>query len=81
MNARLIKPAVTIAMAEPLKMPGTSAPSRRSRMPANNTITRVKPSALPKPNHRDLRKVYYNSFCTISSGTPSTAQLVVMSGR
>ena len=79
MKARLINPAVIIAMDVPLKMPGTSAPSSRSRMPANNTSTSVKPIAPPMPKNSDSMKLCFSY--TLSSGMPSTAQLVVISGK
>ena len=56
MNARLMKPAVIIAIAVPRKGAGTSAPSSRSRMPANSTSARVKPTEEPKPNSSDCSR-------------------------
>ena len=49
MKASDMSPAVTMPMAAPWKGSGTSATFRRSRMAANRTSTREKPTAAPKP--------------------------------
>ncbi len=57
MKARAIRPAVTMAMATPRKYTGTSAPSMRSRMPANRISTSEKPNALPAAEEQRFNKV------------------------
>src|SRR5690625_5525260 len=66
-------------MAAPLKGVGTSATAMRSRMAENKTSTREKPKAAPKPYKDDSKKP--RSRLVFCNATPSTAQLVVMSGR
>src|SRR5690625_6683765 len=66
-------------MAAPLKGVGTSATAMRSRMAENKTSTREKPKAAPKPYKVDSKKP--RSRLVFCNATPSTAQLVVMSGR
>lgn len=53
--------------------------SVRSRTPAIITIAIVKPTAVPRPLTNDSIKLY--EFCTFVKAIPSTAQLVVISGR
>ena len=79
MKASDISPAVTRAMDTPWKGAGTSAATRRSRMAANRTSTREKPTAAPNPYSAEPNRLCFS--CTFSSATPSTMQFVVMSGR
>jgi hypothetical protein len=55
------------------------ASASRSRNPANNTITKVNPSAEPMPYNKLSMNPYY--CCTLSNAMPNTAQLVVINGR
>lgn len=71
--------AVTMAIAEPLKTAGTSAASSLSRMDANKINTIEKPTAPPMPKNNDSKKLWLD--CALSSGMPSTAQLVVINGK
>ncbi len=79
MKAIASNPAVTKAIGAPAKAAGTLASARRSRKPAKITMTRVKPSAEPRPNSPASASLWPSR--TLISGTPSTAQLVVISGR
>ena len=78
MKASDISPAVIKPMAEPLSGTGTSATLMRSRIAANSINTSEKPSAAPKPYITDSKKLFCS--CTLIRATPSTAQLVVISG-
>ena len=78
-KARDIRPAVINAMALPRKGAGTSATARRSRMAAKRTITSEKPTAAEKPYSADCKKLCPRLI--FSNATPSTAQLVVISGK
>src|SRR5699024_8298826 len=78
-KARDIRPAVINAMALPRKGAGTSATARRSRMAAKSTITSEKPTAAEKPYSADCKKLCPRLI--FSNATPSTAQLVVISGK
>ena len=79
MKLRAMRPAVTRAMGKPSKHLGQSAKTLRSRTPAKSTMASRKPRPPVTPYTRDSMKLYL--FCTFSSTTPSTAQLVVMRGR
>lgn len=79
MNARLSNPAVTSAMATPRKARGGCVRSMRSRNPVKITSASENPSAAANAKTTDFMNGA-SSF-TLSTATPSTAQLVVMSGR
>ncbi|MNG06882.1 hypothetical protein D3C84_901550 [compost metagenome] len=70
---------MTKAIGAPAKAAGTLARARRSRRPAKITMTREKASAEPKPNRPACSRPWLSR--TLIKGTPSTAQLVVISGR
>src|SRR5690606_12226753 len=80
MNASDIRPAVTMPMAAPWNERGSSAMAMRSRMAANSTSTREKPRPAAKPLAVAVRKVN-SDLLALSRATPSTMQLVVISGR
>src|SRR5690606_13740313 len=80
MNASDIRPAVTMPMAAPWNERGTSAMAMRSRMAANSTSTREKPRPAAKPLAVAVMKVN-SDLLALSRATPSTMQLVVISGR
>ncbi len=66
-------------MGAPANISGTRASARRSRMPANMTMARVKPAAEPKSYTSAVMKLWF-SWLLIRT-RPSTAQLVAISGR
>ena len=72
-------PAEISRSGNPRKAFGGSAKFRRSRTPAKMQIASVKPSAAEQPKTTLSMKEYPSSMLT--SAAPSTAQLVVMSGR
>ena len=78
-NARDMKPAVTSPIAVPSNGFGIVDIANRSLNPAN----RIKASANPSPEENEKTIILKKGslFLIQSSATPSTAQLVVISGR
>jgi len=72
-------PAVIRPIGAPLNGAGTSASAMRSRMAAKNTSTIPKPAAAPNPYKADCSRLCCS--WTFNNATPSTAQLLVISGR
>ena len=71
--------AAVSVMGSPLKDSGASQFSVRARIPAKSTMARKKPRPEPKELAMDSPKEYFSVM--LSTVTPSTAQLVVISGR
>ena len=68
-------------IGKPLKRSGISASSIFSRMPARIRIAIVKPTPLATPFMNAYKMLLLASSVTFIIATPSTAQLVVISGR
>ena len=79
MNDRLTMAALTSVMGSPSKHLGGFASARRRRTPANSTMASMKPNPAPTAHTMLSAKLYPSSMTEMV--TPSTAQLVVMSGR
>ena len=77
-NAIAISPAVTSTMGDPFNAGEMSLYSSFSRIPASRMMEMVNPVATAKPFTVLVRILY--SFVALVSATPSTAQLVVISG-
>ena len=79
MNAKANMPAVTKAIGTPCIPFGTSDNASCSRNPAKITKAKVKPT--PFDNAYIVPSKSPKSFCITKMATPSTQQLVVMSGK
>ena len=80
-NASDTKDAAISDIGKPSRHLGTSAVSRRSLIPANNTIASVKPTPEKAPFSVDIRNLAFPCISRLSMHTPSTAQFVVIRGR